>query len=60
VDPDDDGEDSDVFSKPPVIEIRKIIKELAQRLQASNDTVTHLMTPVGDSGEVMLSSRSTV
>jgi len=43
--------DSDVFSMPPVAEIRKIIKELVQRLQASNDTGTQL-TPVGDSGEV--------
>ena len=51
VDQDDDDEDSDVFSIPPVTEIRKIIKELVQRLQASNDTGTQL-TPVGDSGEV--------
>ena len=37
---------------PPVAEIiKKIIKELVQRLQASNDTGTQL-TPVGDSGEV--------
>jgi len=36
---------------PPVAEIRKIIKELVQRLPASNDTGTQL-TPVGDSGEV--------
>jgi hypothetical protein len=34
-----------------VTEIRKIIKELVQRLQASNDTGTQL-TPDGDSGEV--------
>ena len=51
VDPDDADEDSDVFSMPPIAEIRKIIKELVQRLQASNDTGTQL-TPVGDSGEV--------
>jgi len=51
VDQNDDDEDSDVFSIPPVTEIRKIIKELVQRLQASNDTGTQL-TPVGDSGEV--------
>ena len=44
-------EDSNVFSMPPVAEIRKIIKELVQRLPASNDTGTQL-TPVGDSGEV--------
>jgi len=36
--PDDDEEDRDLFSKPPVTEIRKIIKELAQRLQASITT----------------------
>jgi hAT family C-terminal dimerisation region len=51
VDQDADDEDSDVFSIPPVTEIRKIIKELVQRLQASNDTGTQL-TPDGDSGEV--------
>ena len=51
VDPDDDNEDSDVFSMPLVAEIRKIIQELVQRLQASNDTGTQL-TPVGDSGEM--------
>jgi len=51
VDPDDDDEYSDVFSKPPVIEIRQIIKELAQRLQASNDT-SGTQLAVGNSGEV--------
>ena len=51
MDPDDDDEDSDVFSMPLVAEIRKIIQELVQRLQASNDTGTQL-TPVGDSGEM--------
>jgi len=50
-DDDDDDEESDVFSIPPVTEIRKIIKELVQRLQASNDTGTQL-TPVGDSGDL--------